>query len=166
MPLLAKMIKQPKAKISYLSDWQKKVEKMIETTKEKNITSISGQPSWCSAYLEKLLAHTHKKNVLEVRPNFELVIWGGMAIDLYKPLFERLLPSDKVKYYQVYNASEGFFAAQHTNDRDDMLLFVEHAVFYEFIPLENYLRKQYDNCLTLRDVEVGKSYVIVITNNA
>lgn len=89
-----------------------------------------------------------------------------MAMDLYKPIFEALLPSPKVNYYQVYNASEGFFAAQHENNRDDMLLFVEHGIFYEFISLENYLRKEYSECITLKDVQVGKPYVIVITNNA
>lgn len=89
-----------------------------------------------------------------------------MAINLYKPIFDRLFPGNQVRYYQAYNASEGFFAGQHENDRDDMLLYVEHAVFYEFVPFEDYLRKDYSKTLTLKEVEVGKPYVIVITNNA
>ena len=77
-----------------------------------------------------------------------------MAIDLYKDIFRRLLPSKEIKYYQVYNASEGFFAAQHENDRDDMLLFVEHDIFYEFIPFDKYLRKDYTSPLLLSEVKV------------
>ncbi len=89
-----------------------------------------------------------------------------MSIDLYKNIFDRLLPSEKVHYYQVYNASEGFFATQHQNDRDDMLLLVEHQIFYEFIPFEQYLRKEYCNAIPLADVNVGEQYVIVITNGS
>ncbi len=165
-PLIGKMMKQPKAKVSYLWDWAKKVDSMIEATRKKNITSISGSPARCSAYLEKAVEKTGVKNVLDIWKNMELVIRGGMAIDLYKNTFQRLLPSPHVHYYQVYNASEWFFALQHENDRDDMLLLVEHSVFYEFIPLEKYLKKEYDECLTLSEVETGKPYVILITNNA
>lgn len=89
-----------------------------------------------------------------------------MPLELYKETFRNLLPDNNVRYYQVYNASEGFFAVQHENDRDDMLLLVEHAVFYEFILLEDYLHGKYEKCLTLEKVEVGTQYVIVITNNA
>lgn len=165
-PLIAKLMKQPRSKISYILDRHKKVNSMIQSTQKKNITSLSGQPSWCSAYLEKMLKATKAKNILKIRPNFELVIRWGMAIDLYKDTFKRLLPSSAVHYYQVYNASEWFFAAQHENWRDDMLLFVEHAVFYEFIPFEQYLQKDYSTALTLDEVQKWIPYVIVITNNA
>lgn len=166
MPFLAKLRKQPSSKISYLADWQHKVKQIIKTTSKKNITIITAQPSWWSSYLEKLIETTWAQSVLDIRPNFSLFIWGGMAIDLHKPIFKKLFPWDQVKYYQAYNASEGFFAVQHENNRDDMILLVNHAVFYEFIPFENYLRKDYSICLTLREVEIGKPYVILITNNS
>jgi len=79
---------------------------MIEDTVDKNITFLNGQPSRGSNFLYKVLECTGKKNILEVRPNFELFCRGGMAIDLYKPQFHALFPGNKVKYYQVYNASE------------------------------------------------------------
>lgn len=89
-----------------------------------------------------------------------------MSIDLYKETFAELLPSDKVQYYQVYNASEGFFAMQHENSRDDMLLFINHSVFYEFIPLDSYLAKKYEDVYTVATVQVGIPYVILVTTNA
>lgn len=165
-PLIGKLMKQPKPKISYLGDWRKKVERMIEVTRRKNITSISGQPSRCSAYLERMLETTWKENILQTWKNLELVIWWGMAIDLYQKNLHNLLPSPNIRYYQVYNASEWFFALQDQNDRDDMLLLVEHAVFYEFIPFEKYIRKDYSEALLLDQIKIGEQYVIVITNNA
>jgi len=111
------------------------------------------------------LEYTGKKNILEVRPNFELFFRGGMAVDLYRPQLDALFGSNKVKLYQAYNASEGFFAAQDSNFADDMLLFTNHGVFYEFIPTEEY-GKENPKVLTLKDVEVDKDYVILITNNS
>jgi hypothetical protein len=88
-----------------------------------------------------------------------------MAIDLYRSQFEQLLPSSHIKYYQAYNASEGFFAVQDSNDADDMRLLTNHGVFYEFIPVEEY-GKQSPIALTLNEVELDTNYVIVITNNS
>jgi hypothetical protein len=88
-----------------------------------------------------------------------------MAIDLYRDQFAKLFPSPKFKYYQVYNASEGFFAVQDSNDGDDMRLLTNHGVFYEFIPLAEY-GKENPTVLTLENVEKDKEYVIVITNNS
>lgn len=102
---------------------------------------------------------------MEIWPNFELYFWSGMAIDLYRSQFSQLLPSSEVKYYQVYNASEGFFATQDSNARDDMRLLTNHGVFYEFIPVEEY-GKADPIVLTLNEVEINKNYVIVITNNS
>jgi hypothetical protein len=99
-------MKQPKTNISYLLDREKKVEKIITSSIKKNITSLSGQPSRCSEFLLKVLQKTGKKHILEVRPNFQLLMRGGMGVDLYKETFSKLLPSTTIQYYQIYNASE------------------------------------------------------------
>ncbi len=165
-PLRTKIMKQPKAKVSYMSDREPKVAKMIDITIKKNITSIAGQPSRCSQFLLKVLEKTGKKDILEVWPHFQLVMRWGMAIDLYKETFAKLLPWNAIQYYQIYNASEWFFAMQHQNDRDDMLLFLNHGVFYEFIPLENYLKNDYSIALTVDTVQLNTDYVIVVTTKA
>lgn len=165
-PRYAKLLKQPKPKISYIHDRQIKTEKIISATINKNITSITWQPSRCSAFLEEVIKQTWVKNILEIRPNFELVMRGGMAKSLYDDIFQKLLPSDKVQYYQVYNASEGFFAVQDRNDSNDMLLLINHYIFYEFIPVLNFRTNDMSIVLTLEQVELGQEYVIIITNNA
>jgi len=164
-PWIGQHFREPKPEISYMENRDEKAQLMIEATVNKNITFLSGQPSRGSNLLYKVLEYTGKKNILEVWPNFEFFSRWGMAIDLYKPQFQALFPSNKIKYYQAYNASEWFFACQDWNFTDDMLLFTNHGVFYEFIPLEEY-GKENPIVLTLKDVEINKDYVIVITNNS
>ncbi len=164
-PRLWQYFREPKPELSYMENRDEKVELIVKDTIDKNISFLNGQPSRWSNFLYKVLEYTGKKNILEVWPNFEVFFRWGMAIDLYKPQLEALFPSKKIKYYQAYNASEWFFAAQDANFSDDMLLFTNHGVFYEFIPLEEY-GKENPKVLTLQDVEVGKDYVIVITNNS
>jgi hypothetical protein len=165
-PLRTKIMKQPKTNISYLLDREKKVEKIITSSIKKNITSLSGQPSRCSEFLLKVLQKTGKKDILEVRPHFQLLMRGGMGIDLYKETFAKLLPSTAIQYYQIYNASEWFFAMQHENNRDDMLLFLNHGVFYEFIPVDAYRKWDYAAAYTIDNVALWQEYVILVTTNA
>jgi len=164
-PWIGQYFREPKPEISYIENWEEKAQRMIEDTVNKNITFLNGQPSRWSNFLYKVLEYTGKKNILEVRPNFELFFRGGMAVDLYRPQLDALFGSNKVKLYQAYNASEWFFAAQDSNFADDMILFTNHGVFYEFIPTEEY-GKENPIVLTLKDVEVDKDYVILISNNS
>jgi len=161
-PKIIKMIKEPGDDIAYIENWEEKVQAIIESTVNQNITFINGQPGWLLNFLYKMLEYTNKENILEVRPNLELFFRWGLPIDMYKSQFEKLIPSKKMKYYQAYNASEWFFSVQDTNFADDMLLLVNHGTFYEFIPLEEYGREN-PNVLTLEEVEVHKDYIIVIT---
>lgn len=162
-PRIGQHFREPKQEISYMENRDEKAQCIIDTTLDKNITFMSAQPSRGGNFFYKVLECTGKKNILEVWPNFEVFFRGGMAIDLYKPQLQELFPGNKVKYYQAYNASEWFFACQDGNFRDDMLLFTKHGVFYEFIPFEEYW-KENPTVLTLRDVEIDKDYVILISN--
>ncbi len=161
-PLVIKMIKEPQDDIAYIENWEKKVQAIIERTIDQDITFINGQPGWLLNFLYKVLEYTGKDDILQVRPNLELFFRWGLPIDMYKSQFEKLLPSKNMKYYQAYNASEWFFSIQDRNNVDDMLLLVNHGTFYEFIPLEEY-GKEHPKVITLKDVEVDKEYIIVIT---
>ncbi len=161
-PKIIKMIKEPSDDIAYIENREEKVQAIIENTVNQDITFINGQPGWLLNFLYKMLEYTHKDNILEVWPNLELFFRWGLPIDMYKPQFEKLIPSKKMKYYQVYNASEWFFSVQDINFADDMLLLVNHGTFYEFIPLEEY-GKENPTVLTLEEVEINKEYIVVIT---
>jgi hypothetical protein len=64
----------------------------------------------------------------------------------------------------MYNASEGFFAAQDNPEEDGMLLFLDHGIFYEFMPVEEY-GKPDPKTIGLEKVETGKNYAMVISTN-
>lgn len=164
-PKITELLRRPTNRITYLSDREQKIQKTVIQTSKENITSITWQPSWCLDFFHRILKYTGKKTILEVRPNFEVFLRWGMSIELYKPEYEKILPSNKVKYYQTYSASEWFFAVQSDNDDPNMYLLTDNGVFYEFIPLEEYGRPN-PTVLTLNEVKMGEEYVLVITTNA
>lgn len=164
-PWIFKLFKKPKAQTAFIEDRKEKSDKIIAETIDQNITWITGQPSWCTQFMHKVLETTDKKNIHEIRPNFEVFFGGGMSVDLYKENLKELFPDSKFKYRQSYNASEWFFATQIHNNTDEMLLLTDNGVFYEFIPQKEYW-KENPTILTLKEVEIDKNYVLVITTNA
>lgn len=164
-PWIWKLFKRPTKQIAFIEDREEKSDKIIEETLNKNITWITWQPSWCTQFMYNVLETTWKKDIHEVRPNFEVFFGGGMSVDLYKDNLAELFPDPKFKYRQSYNASEGFFAIQNQNDSEDMLLLTDNWVFYEFIPQEEY-GKENPKVLTLKDVITDQDYVLLITTNA
>ena len=165
MPLLGHYVQTPGLKIALLDEWEEKLEKMAEITKVQNITSISGVPTWTLVLLKKILEKTGKDNISDVWPNLELYIHGGVNFEPYREQFEQLIRNPKMNYYQMYNASEGFFAMQDTNTASDMLLMVDYGIFYEFVPREE-IGKENPHTITLNEVEVGEQYALVISTNS
>jgi phenylacetate-coenzyme A ligase PaaK-like adenylate-forming protein len=162
-PWFIKGTKEPNESVAYIENREEKLDAIVQQTVNKNITFINGSPGWLLNVLYKVLEYTGKKNILEVRPNLELFFWGGLPITLYKDQFEKLIPSPKMKYYQVYNASEWFFWIQDENEADDMLLLTDHGTFYEFISMDEYHCTN-PKVVTLQEVEVNKEYAMLITN--
>lgn len=161
-PRVGKLLKEPWDDIAYIENREEKLLAIVKRTVDKDITFINGQPWWILNLLYKILEYTGKKNIMEVRPNLELFFRWWLPIKLYKSQFEELIPNPKMKYYQIYNASEWFFWVQDKNWADDMLLLVNHWTFYEFIPFEEY-GKQNPKVLTLEEVNINEEYVMLIT---
>lgn len=165
LPLWADMSSAPKQETALMSEWETKMDAIIKETVDENITSLAGVPSWMLVLLERVLKHTGKSNILEVWPNLEVYFHGGVNFSPYKQQYKKLIPSDTFKYYETYNASEGFFAIQDQNDSDELLLMLDYGIFYEFIPMDEY--KSVDSvAIPLSKVEVNKNYALVITTNA
>ncbi len=165
MPWWAQMAKTPSLDIALMEDWEPKIEKMIEVTKNENVTNISGVPTWTFVLMERILEETGAKNILEVWPNLEAFFHGAVSFTPYRDLFKKLIPSDSMIYMETYNASEGFFGIQDTSNDDEFLLMMDYGIFYEFIPMDQW---DSDNPKTLEldEVEVGQNYALVITTNA
>jgi hypothetical protein len=92
---------------------------------------------------------------LDLWPNAEVYFHGGVSFEPYRDQYRKLLPSDTFRYYETYNASEGFFAIQDQNDCSEMLLMLDYGIFYEFIPMETF-GKADQKIIPLAQVELGK----------
>lgn len=165
MPLWTQMIRTPELKIALLDEWEEKLNLMVQTTLKQDITSISGVPTWTLVLLKQALEETGYSSVDQLWPNLELYIHGGVNFSPYEAQFGELIQSPNMKYYQVYNASEGCFGVQMANGESDMLLMLDYGIFYEFIP-KSQLDEEFPQAITLQDVEVGEQYALVITTNS
>lgn len=164
MPFWTHFIRTPNKETILIDEFENKIQKIMDATLDDNVTSLAGVPSWMLVLIKEILEKTDKNNLLEVWPNLELFVHGGVNFTPYRPMYKELIPSDKMRYMETYNASEGFFAVQDEPSRDDMLLMLDLGVFYEFIPMDQ-LEKDHPKTLTIDEVEVGKNYAMVISTN-
>jgi hypothetical protein len=146
-----------------MDEWENKIESLAQSTINEDVSSISGVPTWTMVLLKRILEISGKKNIKEVWPNFEVYIHGGVSFTPYKNEFNKLI-GPGCNYVEIYNASEGFFAAQDKHNEEGMLLFLDHGIFYEFMPTEEYGREN-PRTIGLEKVELGKNYAIVISTN-
>jgi hypothetical protein len=162
-PFWSHWIRTPELSIALMDEWETKIEKLAATTINENVTSISGVPTWTMVLFKRILEITGKNNMGEVWPNLELYMHGGVSFTPYREQFRRLI-GKSINYLEMYNASEGFFAAQDNPKEDGMLLFTDHGVFMEFMPIEEY-GKDDPQTIGLDQVEIGKNYALVISTN-
>lgn len=165
LPIWAEFSSTPSNRVSQLSDWNEKLSAIIKETYNENVTSFAGVPSWMLVLLNKALETTGKKNLLEIWPNLEVYFHGGVSFEPYREQYKKLLPQPDFNYYEIYNASEGFFALQDMNNSDQMLLMLDYGIFYEFIPMDGFGTSK-QRIIRLSEVELGKNYAIVITTNS
>lgn len=153
----------PSWKTNCIDDWETKVEAIVEETINENMTVISGIPSWVQMYFEKLKDKANKP-VGELFKNFNLFIYGGVNYEPYRAKFENLI-GRKVDSIELFPASEGFFAYQDSQKEKGMLLLLNSGIFYEFIKADEFFTEN-PKRLTIKDVEVGVNYVLIISTNA
>lgn len=165
LPPWAEFIRTPSLEVALMDNWEEKIEKLARETARVDVTQIAGVPTWTVLLLQHIVELEKKNSILDVWPNLEVFFHGAVAFKPYKNLFKSLIPSDRMKYWETYNASEGFFGIQDQKDSEDLLLMLDYGVFYEFIPMEE-LDKEYPDAIALQDVEIGKNYAMVITTNA
>jgi GH3 auxin-responsive promoter len=161
-PLYSQWIRVPELGIALMDEWESKIEKLAHTTLKENVTSIAGVPTWTLVLIKRILELTGKQTLKEVWPNLELYLHGGVSFTPYREQFAKLI-GYPISYLEMYNASEGFFAAQD-QEAEGMLLFVDHGIFMEFMPIEEYGKPE-PITIGLRDVEIGKQYALVISTN-
>jgi len=162
-PFWSSWIRTPDLEIALMDKWEQKIERLADATIIENITSISGVPTWTIVLFRRILEKTGKKNISEVWPGLELFLHGGVSFIPYREQMEKLI-GKPINYLEMYNASEGFFAAQDLPGENGMLLFADHGIFYEFMPLEEYGSK-FPKTVGLSQVELNRQYAPVISTN-
>ncbi len=160
-PFWGQWIRTPELSVALLDEWENKIEQLAQITANENVTSLAGVPTWTMLLLKRILEITGKKTINEVWPNLELYINGGVSFVPYKEQFDKIIGT-KINYLEIYNASEGFIAGQQTPNDDGMLLFTEHGIFYEFMPVEEY-GKTNPKTIGLKNVQLNKNYALIIS---
>ena len=177
---LANLVRVPKKKTALLSDFELKRDRIAHEALHKNVTNISGVPSWMLSVLNRLMEISGKTHLEEVWPNLEVFFHGGVAFTPYRKQYEQLITSPNMHYMETYNASEGFFGIQDDPTDKSMLLMLDYGVFYEFIeaplsspPLGGSPEAQnaspnggrVEGAIPLWAVEKDKNYAMVISTS-
>jgi hypothetical protein len=165
MPFWAEFSSTPSNKVSLMSDWEHKMQAIVDETINENVTSLAGVPSWMLVLLNNVLETTGKNNLHEIWPNLEVYFHGGVSFTPYQEQYKNILPKNNFKYYEIYNASEGFFAIQDKNNSSELLLMLDYGIFYEFIPMDTY-GSTTEKIIPLAEVTIRKNYAVLITTNA
>ncbi len=160
-PFWGQWLRTPELSIALMDEWENKIEQLAQITANENVTSLAGVPTWTLILLKRILEIKNVSTIKEVWPNLELYINGGVSFIPYREQFQNIIGAP-INYLEVYNASEGFFAAQEKPDDDGMTLFTEHGVFYEFMPAEEY-GKPAPKTVGLNQVVLNQNYAIIIS---
>ncbi|WP_267293502.1 GH3 auxin-responsive promoter family protein [Parachryseolinea silvisoli] len=165
LPPWAQFIRTPSLETALMSNWEEKIEKLAQESSMDDVTNIAGVPTWTILLIQKVVELKQKKNIMEVWPNLEVFFHGAVSFTPYRNLFKSLIPFEGMRYWEIYNASEGFFGIQDQKNSEEMLLMLDYGVYYEFIPVSE-IDKEYPRAIPLSEVVLDKQYAMVITTNA
>lgn len=162
LPLWAELARTPELEVALMNEWESKLKAIVSSTKNENVISMAGVPSWMMVLLRRLLAETGAKNIKELWPNLELFMYGGVAFGPYKEQYKEVCGD--INLVNIYSASEGFFGISDDADCENMLLMLDYGIFYEFVPLEE-MEKEQPKAYTISEVELGRNYAVIISTN-
>lgn len=163
LPFWVEITTTPSKKTSLMSEWETKLKAIVNEVTKENVSSLTGVPSWMMVLLQNVLKNTGYQSIAELWPNLEVFFHGGISFKPYREQYQKMI-GKPINYYEIYNASEGFFGIQDRSDSDEMLLMLDYGIFYEFIPMEEFSKNNL-NAIPLEEVEIGKNYAVVITTN-
>lgn len=162
LPFWAELSSTPSSKVSLIPEWEQKVEAIINESLSQKVTSFAGVPSWMLSLLQKVVEKTGRNNIIDIWNDCEVYFHGGVSFEPYKNIYKKLFPSKDFKYFEIYNASEGFFAIQDQNESSELLLMLDYGIFYEFYPSNG----SEQEIVSLGDVKLNVNYAMVITTNS
>tara|TARA_B100000900_G_scaffold338468_1_gene300674 strand:- start:52109 stop:53623 length:1515 start_codon:yes stop_codon:yes gene_type:complete len=165
MPFWAEFSSTPSNRTSLMEDWNFKIDAIVKETINENVTSLAGVPSWMLVLLNEVIEKSDKQFISEIWPNLEVYFHGGVSFKPYLNQYNKIINKKSMNFYEIYNASEGFFAIQYENNSNELLLMLDYGIFYEFIPMKTYGTKN-EKIIPLSSVIIGVNYAILISTNA
>ena len=163
LPFWVEIINTPSKKVSLMSEWESKMNAIVKEVRNCDVGSLTGVPSWMMVLLQRTLQESGSGSIGELWPNLEVFFHGGISFKPYKNQYKEIIGKD-IRYYEIYNASEGFFGIQDQSGSDEMLLMLDYGIFYEFIPMDQFFSED-RVAIPISEVELGKNYAVVITTN-
>ena len=164
LPFWAEISSTPSQKTSLMSEWEEKMKAIIAETIDEKVTSLAGVPSWMLVLLQRVCKEYKQATIHQLWPHAEVYFHGGVNFDPYREQFKQLFPKPNFQFYEIFNASEGFFAIQDQNNSSDLLLMLDYGIFYEFIAQSDWHQEQ-PKTIPLWEVQLGQVYEMVITTN-
>nr|WP_246601781.1 GH3 auxin-responsive promoter family protein [Hymenobacter profundi] len=165
LPAWAEYIRTPPLELALLDEWEEKIERIARHVLTQDVTVLAGVPTWMIVLLRRVVELAGVANITEVWPNLSLFLHGAVAFGPYRELFRQLIPREQMHYLEIYNASEGYLALQDEPNSEDLLLLLDHGIYYEFLPLDQ-LGQEHPQACTLEKVEIGPRYALIISTNA
>lgn len=162
LPFLVKLARTPE-KLAMIPDWEEKLDKLSKYAQKEDVRALLGVPSWMLVLLKKIVADSGL-SIPSLWKNLEVFFHGGVSFSPYREQYDDLISTGSMRYWETYNASEGFFGVQFSDKSKDMLLMLNNEVFYEFIPSSEW-KAENPRTVLLSDVEIGKQYAMVITTS-
>lgn len=154
----ANFVRVPSKRTALISDWSVKLPALVDECYKKNVSNISGVPSWMLTVLRSMLQKRGVDTVKEMWPSLEVFFHGGISFDPYRHEYESIMGEGNIRYLETYNASEGFFAAQNDFDDTSMLLLIDRGIFFEFVPADG------SQPVPAWEVEEGRTYELLISS--
>lgn len=167
---LANIARVPKKQTALLADFEVKRDRIARETLHKNVTNLSGVPSWMLSVLVRVMEISGKTHLEEVWPNLEVFFHGGISFSPYRSQYEQLITKSDMHYMETYNASEGFFGIQSDPADVSLQMMLDYGIFYEFLPMDKFSETDLngsckDYVVPLEGVEIGKNYAMIISNS-
>lgn len=163
LPFWAELARTPKISTALMDEWESKLKSIVSETRNVNVISLAGVPSWMMVLLQRILLETGAKHIKEIWPNLELFVYGGVNFSPYKKQYQNVCGD--INLVNVYSASEGFFGISDDDiNHEELLLMLDYGIFYEFIPLEE-LEKNNPKTYTISEVKLDCNYALVVSTN-
>ncbi|HEX8505250.1 MAG TPA: GH3 auxin-responsive promoter family protein, partial [Hymenobacter sp.] len=165
LPWWAEQMRTPPLQLALLDEWEEKIERIAAHVLTQDVRTLAGVPTWMIVLLRRVVALAGADNITQVWPRLRLFLHGAVAFGPYRELFRQLIPDARMRYLEVYNASEGYFALQDQPESEDLLLLLDHGIYYEFLPADQWNAPN-PRPVPLGDVELHRPYALVISTNA